>query len=161
MEVKPLPWNVLPKGNYSQLRDQNDALVASDMELADAKYIAELVHREWKFRESLVQATPNAYPFAVAYLSVPGRLKRYFVTRRVVGGIYSDYFEHEKEAEHARHTLESEESDKEQLRYRIWQLEQLLREAYGHVTLLATGELPPLSNAELCVKLGDALEKTQ
>ena len=34
-----------------------------------------------------------------------------------------------------------------------------LRDAYAHVTLLGSGEQPPLSNAEMCNVLGDALAK--
>jgi hypothetical protein len=41
--------------------------------------------------------------------------------------VYSDEFLDIKEAEFMRHTLEREEAKKEQLRYRIWQLERELR----------------------------------
>ena len=34
-----------------------------------------------------------------------------------------------------------------------------LRDAYAHITLLGSGEQPPLSNAEMCNVLGDALAK--
>ena len=39
----------------------------------------------------------------------------------------------------------------------IQALRKALEGAYAHITLLATGEKPPLSNAELCSMIGDVL----
>ncbi|KVZ62241.1 hypothetical protein WL19_30130 [Burkholderia ubonensis] len=74
-----------------------------------------------------------------------------------MGGRYSDELLKKEEAELLLHTLTREEADKEQLRYRIWQLEQTLRDAYSHVTLLATGQTTPMSNAEMVDTLGKLL----
>jgi hypothetical protein len=126
MEVKKLPWNWAAKGNYSQIFDANDMLVASDMEEADAKHIVECVNREHKFQSKLKPATYNHCPFVVETLQREGSIPRFRVSRHRGGGVYSDEFLTKEEAESVRHTLEREESEKEQLRYRIWQLEQVL-----------------------------------
>ena len=36
-----------------------------------------------------------------------------------------------------------------------------LEDAYAHVTLLGSGQVPPHSNAEMCERLGNALAKVK
>ncbi|KVL49995.1 hypothetical protein [Burkholderia territorii] len=64
------------------------------------------------------------YPFTIETLQRPGEPARYIISRARVGGRYSDELLRKEEAELLLHTLTREEADKEQLRYRIWQLEQ-------------------------------------
>jgi hypothetical protein len=160
-EQHPFPWTWEAKGNYSQIFDKNEHMVASDMEVEQAKFIVECVNREHKLQSALKPYTYNAYPFVVETLQREGSCPRYRVSRHRGGGVYSDEFLDKKEAELTRHRLEREEASNEQLRYRVWQLERALREAYSHVTLLATGETPPLSNAEMVNKIGEAMGDQQ
>lgn len=127
-DVKNLPWTWVEKGNYSQIFDANDNMVASDMEVEDAKFIVECINREHKLQSTLKRVSYEPMPFVVETLQREGSCPRYRVSRHRGGGVYSDEFLDKKDAEFMRHTLQREEADKEQLRYRIWQLERALKE---------------------------------
>lgn len=81
------------------------------------------------------------YPFTIETLQRVDEPPRYVISRAKVGGRYSDELLKKEEAELLLHTLTREEADKEQLRYRVWQLEQAhtkllaaLKEARQHIT---------------------------
>ncbi|MHA7322865.1 hypothetical protein ACX84T_09330 [Burkholderia pseudomallei] len=83
----------------------------------------------------------TTHPFTIETLQRVGEPPRYVISRAKVGGRYSDELLKREDAELLLHTLTREEADKEQLRYRIWQLEQAnaklldsLKEARQHIT---------------------------
>jgi hypothetical protein len=124
----PFPWTWEAKGNYSQIFDKHERLVASDMEVEQAKFIVECVNREHTFKQGLARPSYEPMPFVVETLQREGSCPRYRVSRHRGGGVYSDEFLDKKDADFMRHTLQREEAEKEQLRYRIWQLERALKE---------------------------------
>jgi hypothetical protein len=158
-------WTYIERGDNSRITTRDtDVMLAIGLSVEDAKYIVELHNREHKFQSQLKPATYNAYPFVVEALERDGEMARYRVSRKGVGGVYSDELLVRKDAELTAHRLEREEASNEQLRYRIWQLEQVLnaaREMENELAFFAKVRGGDGTLAEVRKKLQQALEKAQ
>lgn len=163
---QPKYWQTLnnPKGQTLVIEQMTGQVIANDVKVEEAEHIVDLHNRQLKFQEGLKPVTHNAYPFVVETLQREGSIPRYRVSRHRGGGVYSDEFLKKEDAEFARHTLEREEADNERLRYRIWQLEQVLnaaREMENELAFFAKVRGGDGSLAAVRAKLQEALEKAQ
>jgi hypothetical protein len=127
-------WTYIGRGDNSRVITlDTDVTLATALSSDDAKYIVELHNRERRFLRSLANPSPNIHPFVVETLRRDGEPERYRVSRKGIGGVYSDEFDNMVKAAYAAKAVENDEENKEQLRYRIWALEQQLKWALGEL----------------------------
>lgn len=127
-------WSWIERGDNSRIVTvETDVTIATGMNFEDVKHIVDLHNRELNFKSRLKSTYVDLHPFVIETLKRDGEPPRYRVSREGIGGCYSDEFDKRENADFVRHTMTREEAGKEQLRYRVWQLERELRWALGEL----------------------------